>query len=285
LGCSNTQSKKSLSIAPTMPRSRKGFPSSSSPPLGGSASRSATVAIAVAHDGQIGVLKEQGRSLDVGAVGNAQQAIPEVAFQIRLRIVFEVVPESLDLSDGSVIGDAVATKLTLNDDVGRDLVIQSNDALQPAEQTARLTHLRPELPELVEPAVTDQVDAELRAVRRDAHEPLAGVPLALGKVAAELRLGVASFAGEIALDLEYGATEQGVDAPAHLWQGPLEINAGGVRAEPLGQQAVEQCPDLVVTRLGHEFGDDQLHVLCFHDAFRSSRLLKNWARGRAFGAI
>lgn len=214
-------------------------------------------------DHEIGVLQPQEAVVHRAAVDMGEVALPELALELRLRVVGERREGALEQREAAGEGGALAAELARDRErIGPDAVLHRDDALEPGEERARLGRPRARAGEFGEGAVAQLVGDEGGAVRRDADVARALRSLALGEIARELRLGRAPLAAQIGLDLEERAPEQRIDPPrAHLAHdlvadGLLEEDLVGARAEPLGEELEQEAADLLVTRARRQFADD-----------------------------
>lgn len=221
-------------------------------------------------DGQIGVLEEKRVVADIGAVGHAQQTVPEIAFQRRLGAGGCRAPDRAEIAQRALIGDTLATELHADRlDVRWQPVLNRDHALEPAEDRARLLDAWLEIgSQLLNRVFAEFVGAEGRAVGRDADEPLARGPLSFWQVAAELLEYRVRFPFEVALELEHGSPQKRVDPAPHLGNLLLEIDARGLRTQTIGQESMEKGADLFMARLRYQFGDDRLKGCVVHGAER-----------------
>ena len=59
-----------------------------------------------------------------------------------------------------------------------------------------------------------------------------------------------------------------VDTAPHLGNLLLEIDAGGLRAQAIGQEFMEKGPDLLMARFRYQLGDERLKGCVVHGAER-----------------
>jgi len=104
-------------------------------------------------------------------------------------------------------------------------------------------------------------DRPVQPVRGDADEALALLSLAVGEVIRHPPLDVRPLPIEIALGLEDGAADQGVEPPAHLRHPALEIERVQLDAEFLDQQLAEIRLYFVVAGAVGEMADKVLRCL------------------------
>jgi len=127
---------------------------------------------------------------------------------------------------------------------------------QPQQQRPRIGSGGLEARQGDQPAALDHVGNELGAIGGDADEPLAGLALPFGQVAAEFLLGGAALPPQVPLELEHRLAQQGVEPAVDLGQGLLEGDLGGAGAETIDEYLIHQCPGLLVARTADQLVND-----------------------------
>ena len=208
------------------------------------------------NDRQVGVLQKQGVVAHAGPIGEAQEAVPQLALQPGFRGASDVGPQLAEVGQGTAGGDAVAPELAHDGvRVGRQRFADGNRALQPDQQIPRDLRVGMIAAGFDHGSVLEEIGDEVGAVGRQPDVVVAGRALTVGQIPREFFFRGAAFAAQVGLELQDGAAQQGIDPPVDFGDAPLEVDVPALRPEPIHDEAVEQGADFLVTGARGEFRD------------------------------
>lgn len=108
--------------------------------------------------------------------------------------------------------------------IRRKLCLDRSCAIEPHEQCLRLSVIGSETAQLDKLPIAPLIRAPVESVGGNADEAAPGGALAFGKIAAELRFGVAELAAEIRFCFERGAPKDGIDTAPGFGYALLEMH-------------------------------------------------------------
>ena len=114
--------------------------------------------------------------------------------------------------------------------------------------------------EFAQALVAELVGDEVSAVGGDADVAFAAVLLSLFDVAGELFFSIARFATEVALELDHGAAEEGVDASADLADVGLQTHVFSRYLQAVDEELPHVGPDGLVTGARGQFSCDLIEL-------------------------
>ena len=220
------------------------------------------------QNNQIGVLQEQFRRVDLGAIGDPQQPVPQLALQHDFGMTGEPGPHRAQFAHGPLIEHRFTAQFDPDArNIRLQFVLERDNAFKPAQELGRFLDIRDMRSQLDQRVACFRqfMHRECRAIGDDPDEILAGQIAAIFEITG--KLGFERFAPEIGLQFDHGAPEQGIDPPTNFERLMLERDVRRFCTEPIGQQLVEQPAHLLVSRTGQEFGDNFLKVAlaqCHH---------------------
>ena len=175
----------------------------------------------------------------------------------RRGLVLELRPERLQGRRGAPIGDRILAQLQPDRErVWRQLLLERHRAIEPGKEELGLLGIELRLLQLGERAARQLEDGPAQPVAGDADEAGALLALAIGQVVRHPPGDILPFLDEIALRLEDGAADEGVETSPYLRHAPLEIERAALGAELLDQQLAEVGLDLVMAGLRGEVAED-----------------------------
>lgn len=208
-------------------------------------------------DGAVGVLKEERVVADRGPVGLAQEPVPQAPLDRDLGVVAQALPERLEGGAGAGPGEALAAELAAHAQrLGRDVVTVGKRRLEPGEESVGRSRVGLVSADRDELAVAPLEGEEGRPVGGEAEIATAGPLLALGQIVGQAGLDVGPFPAQIALELDDRGAEQHVGPAADFGQADLVLDRGGVGAEGLPQQLLQQDPQPLVAGAAGEVADE-----------------------------
>lgn len=236
----STQSKKSGSLWPVMPRLANASPCNRAAASGGGASIMALQATALEMTASVGVLQKQGVVAHAGPIGEAQEPVPQLALQPGFRGAPDGGPHLAEVGQGAAGGDAVAPELAHDGvRVGPQRFADGNRALQPDQQLPRDLRVGMISAGFDHGSVLHEINDEVGAVGRQPDVVLVGRSLAVGQIPREFFFRGAAFAAQVGLELQDGAAQQGIDPAVDFGDAPLEVDVSALRPEPIHDEAVE----------------------------------------------
>jgi hypothetical protein len=177
------------------------------------------------------VLEPERVALDVLAVDELEELRPKLALQRRRGLVLELRPERLQGRRGAPIGDRILAQLQPDRErVWRQLLLERHRAIEPGKEELGLLGIELRLLQLGERAARQLEDGPAQPVAGDADEAGALLALAIGQVVRHPPGDILPFLDEIALRLEDGAADEGVETSPYLRHAPLEIERAALGA-------------------------------------------------------
>ena len=199
------------------------------------------------------MLKEQRIAFDLAAIDQLQQLRPQLPFQCDCRIVLHPLPKRPQAVVGAPKRNRLLTKLKPNSDrIGRQRTLERDGAVEPGEKGLCLVRIEGGFLELDELIAAAFEYHPFEAVRRDADETLAFFALAIGKIVRHAPDNVVPFLIQVALCLEYGAPDQGIETAPHFGNASLEIERAEFDPELFDQELAEVGLHLVMARTASE---------------------------------
>jgi len=178
-----------------------------------------------------------------------QEACPDIAFQFHVGLAADVGPQTSHLFTGYEPRQAPTAELAA-DGVGiwRQVGGDGDGGAEPGEEVVRVISGWSVRCEAAQASSTKFVGDERRAIRCDAHEPLAGLTLAVSEVAGKLLFSSLRLTGKMGLELEYSAPQQRVAASVDFGERTLKVDLGALGAQALDEEAIDESVDLGMSR-------------------------------------
>jgi hypothetical protein len=203
------------------------------------------------------VLQKQRVVADRGAVGLAQQPVPQLALEHDLGMRAQLGPQALENTTGPAEAEAAAAKLALDcQRVGRQIVPIRKRRLQPGEECLGARRVRLVPADFDQCALAQLIGEERGAVGGNPEETAPCLPLPLGQIIGQPGEYVPQFLAQITLELENDRAEQRVGAAMHLGQPHLVVDFVVSDAEPVTEDFGQMCADGLVARTGRKVRHD-----------------------------